>query len=313
MKKINVFILTAIAVLGITGCSDNSSITSSVTSEEATSFESSEITSGEISEVSSTEDPYYNVSYDEFYENYTPATSYEDSVWRTLHYYMSGSIEEQTLDPIIANPRPKSDDDKYILNSTLDYITDGDGENVGYNLVDCIGNVVDTIYLGGGYTDLDEVCAYLYAFGEAPSNYQNGWSRTERIETWGNDYCVNNFAYFSDDYSGEADLIDNYGGDIGTDNKRYFEMDVKTNGEYQDGTVEESSYSTSNRGCARIVFTYEWSDETHIEEASERHVFYTYDHYDTFTEFLNYDEGFGEKFGQGCSSFNYVYTAYEAI
>lgn len=305
MKKINVFILTAIAVLSVTSCSGNSSITSSTTGEETTSFDSSEVTS--------TDDPYFGVSYDEFYANYTPATSYEDSVWRTAHYFMSGSIEEQTLDPIIANPRPKADDGKYILNSEVDYITNDEGKNVGYNIVDCIGNVVDTIYLGGGYTELSEVCAYLYAFGEAPGNYQNGWSRTERNDTWGNDYCVSNFAYFSDDYSNEADLIDNYGGDIGSNNKRYFEMDVKTNGEYQDGTFVESSYSTSNRGSARIVFTYEWSDETHIEEASERHVFYTYDHYDTFTEFLNYDEGFGEKFGQGCSSFDYVYSAYEAI
>ena len=75
--------------------------------------------------------------------------------------------------------------------------------------------------------------------------------------------------------------------DIGTTGTDYGNYSTKV---YNDG-------SDITRGAARIVFTYNWSDDTHIEDISERHVFYTYNHYDDFQEYLNYEGGWGTMFG----------------
>ena len=52
------------------------------------------------------EDPYTNINKEEFYANYTPATSYWDAYYRTQHYLMSGSIEDQDQAPTIAENQP---------------------------------------------------------------------------------------------------------------------------------------------------------------------------------------------------------------
>jgi len=287
MKLKKVFIFLCISLVGLTGC-DNE--ISSETSSAVTFL-----------------DPYENMTSEEFYADYSLADSYEDSVYRTSHYFMSGIITEQYLDPTIYD-RPEVDG-KFVKNSTQSYIKDEDGNNIGYNIVDSNGEVVDTIYYGGGYVNLEEVAAYVYAFGEVPPNQRNSWTRTEINATWGSDFARINFDYFSDDYDDEADLPDNYGGSVGSNNKKYYEMDIGTNGYYSDGTRGCSSYNIYNRGIARIVFTYNWSDDTHIDEASERYVFYTYNHYDDFQEYLNYWGGWGEMFGYGISDgHDYVET-----
>lgn len=291
MKLSKLFVVLCVGIVSLTGCNDDVGETSSqVTSEESSSV-----------------DPYEGVTYDEFYSNYTRATSYEDVQYRTAHYFMSGIITDQTLDPTIYD-RP-SVDGKFVKNSTESYIKDEDGNNIGYNIVDSTGEVVDTIYYGGGYVILEEVAAYVYAFGEVPPNQQNSWKRTEISDTWGYDYVRINFDYFSDDYSNEADLPDNYGGAVGDNNKKYYELDIGTTGLYSDGSEGCDSYTIYNRGIARMVFTYNWYDDTHIEEASERYAFYTYNHYDDFQEYLNYWGGWGEMFGYGISAdINYVET-----
>jgi len=278
-----------------------------VSSEEISSEEetSSEETSSNIdtSEEDLTTDPYKNVSEYSFYQNYAPATSYMEAIYRSRHYLMSGSIEDQDQAPSMESNRPMSGSN-YIKNTTNDYIVNTDGENVGYNILDVSGNVVDTIYLGGAYATLEEVAAYVYAFGEITANHiSSKYAETIASTDWGK-YCRGNFSYFSCDtvkYPDEPDLPDNYGGSIGNNNKKYYEMDIGTTGTDSD----EKNYpaavyndgSTCTRGGARIVFTYDWSDETHIEDASERHVFYTYDHYGDFQEYLNYEGGWGTMFG----------------
>ena len=54
-----------------------------------------------------TTDPYENVDKAEFYANYTEATSYKDSYYRSLHGLMSGSIEPQDQAPTVAKNQPK--------------------------------------------------------------------------------------------------------------------------------------------------------------------------------------------------------------
>jgi len=287
MKIKKLFIVLCIGLVGLSGCDHQSS-------EEVTSAATTSVTT------SVSTDPYENMTAEEFYENYQRAKTYEDVQYRSAHYFMSGLIGEQTLDPTIYD-RP-SVNGKLVKNSTESYIEDKDGNKIGYNIVDSNGETVDTIFYGGGYVNLEEVAAYVYAFGEVPPNQQNSWRRGEVSGTWGYDYARTNFDYFSDDFSGEADLPDNYGGDVGSNNKKYYEMDIGTNGLYSNGKEGCEPYTIYVRGIARMVFTYSWSDDTHIDEASERYAFYTYNHYDDFQEYLNYWGGWGEMFGYGISA-----------
>ena len=342
MKHNKLLILSICGLFGLTSCTinvvpSNSAATSQEgNSQTATTSESGEVTSAStsadvatseiesVSEVESsseeestsevestaqvdtseedlTTDPYKNVNEYSFYENYTPATSYMDAIYRSEHNLMSGSIAPQDQAPSIEPNRPMSDS-KYVKNTTNDYIVNTDGENVGYNILDVDGNVVDTIYYGGAYTTLEEVAAYVYAFGETPANHVASTKDKSITRDWG-EYGRGNFQYFScdtDRYPDEPDLPDNYGGTIGSNNKMYYEMDIGTTGTDCDPNYKIDVYNDGSditRGAARIVFTYEWSDDTHIDDAAERHVFYTYDHYDDFQEYLNYEGGWGTMFG----------------
>ncbi len=292
MKKRKLLVVLVISLISLTGCNGDTSEATSTSWVESTSETSSQES-----------DPYAEVTFDEFYSNYSRATSYEDVQYRSAHYYMSGIITDQNLNPTIYD-RPSADG-KFVKNSSDSYIKDDEGNNIGYNIVDSTGSVVDTIFYGGGYVILEEVAAYVYAFGEVPANQKNSWKITEGsvADTWGYDYARTNFDYFSDDYSGEADLPDNFGGAVGDNNKKYYEMDIGTTGYYSNGTEGCDPYTIYKRGIARMVFTYNWSDDTHIEDSSERYAFYTYDHYDNFQEYLNYWGGWGEMF-----SYNYVET-----
>ena len=48
-----------------------------------------------------------------------------------------------------------------------------------------------------------------------------------------------------------------------------------------------------SRGTCRFVFT----SDPDVTKINERYVFYTYNHYNDFQEYLNYDNGFGIRFG----------------
>jgi hypothetical protein len=51
------------------------------------------------------------------------------------------------------------------------------------------------------------------------------------------------------------------------------------------------------RGAARIVYARFDKNNNHIIEADEKFVFYTYNHYNDFQEYLNYFGGWGKMFG----------------
>ena len=241
-----------------------------------------------------TKDPYVNMTKEEFYANYTPATSYMDAYYRTMHCFMSGSIDEQDQAPTISEYQPM-EDGKYVRNTSAIYSEDGNT----YYIIDAYGNIVNRIFKGGAYVTLEEVAAYLFAFGTIPANYITGKKGYPQSNAWG-EYLRLNYSKFSGDtykYPYEPVLpdISGCGGSL-----QYYEIDIGTTGTDCDpdyyAYVYNDGYSIT-RGAARIVYTVSDLNGNKIIDINEKFLFYTYNHYNDFQEYLNYEGGWGEKFG----------------
>ena len=241
-----------------------------------------------------TEDPYIDVDVDEFYANYKPAQSYEDAYFRTLHNLMSGTIGAQDQAPTISAFQPKQNG-KFVRNSEMLYSEDG----CVYYVVDAYGDVVMEIYKGAAYIMLEEVAAHVFAFGEPPANQTASKNTKPTSSEWGIYLRLNHTAFSGSTskypYEPELPNISGCGGTLS-----YYEMDIGTTGtdcdpayyvtDYNDGTI-------ITRGAARIVYCCEDDDQNGTIDADERYVFYTYNHYNDFQEYLNYYSGWGEMFG----------------
>ena len=248
----------------------------------------------EMGEDPITSDPYTNVDVDEFYANYTPAISYMDAYYRTKHNLMSGKIGEQDQAPTISEYQP-------VINGMLvrntSYIYSSDGNT--YFVVDAYGNIVNAIYRGGAYIMLEEVAAYVFAFGDIPANHSTSKSTKPTSSPWG-EYLRLNHSYFSGNttkypYEPVLPNIDGCGGDL-----KYYEMDVGTMGTDCDPNYDAVIYNNGTkitRGAARIVYTRYDDDGDGVIEIDETYLFYTYNHYNDFQEYLNYEGGWGEMFG----------------
>lgn len=240
-----------------------------------------------------TTDPYVGVSSYEFYKNYQPATTYNDAYYRTQHHFMSGSIEEQKQRPTIAKNQPK-ENGKFVKNITSGLSADG----LSYDIVDVNGNVVNTIFKGGAYVTLEEVAAYVFAFGDAPANYDKNKSAKPTASPWGKYLRVNNNYYSNDvsQYPTEPELPD-------PSKYSYYEMDIGTTGSFEySGNYRTGPYNNGSkiiRGSSRIVYRrrYSYGGGTPCSKPTEMKVFYTFDHYRDFQEYLNYEGGWGEWFG----------------
>ena len=241
------------------------------------------------------EDPYTNVTSGWFYNNYNPATSLEDAYWRTQHNLMSGSIVDQDQKPTTATNQPKSGN-MFVRNSDSNYIDNGNT----WEVVDSSGNVVNKIYKFGAYVTLEEVAAYVYAFGDVPANYTSSNSTSSlNGSPWGK-FLRLNHVYFSGDtsrfpYEPLLPRISGEGGDLD-----YYEIDIGTTGTDCDPNYDSVIYNNGDRivrGAARIVYTRYYSSGGHIDDLDERYVFYTYNHYNDFQEYLNYQGGWGKMFG----------------
>ncbi len=240
------------------------------------------------------DDPYIDVDKDEFYANYKPAQSYEDAYFRTLHNLMSGTIGAQDQAPTISAFQPKQNG-KFVRNSEMLYSEDG----CVYYVVDAYGDVVMEIYKGAAYIMLEEVAAHVFAFGEPPANQTASKNTKPTSSEWGIYLRLNHtsFSGSTSKYPYEPELpnISGCGGTLS-----YYEMDIGTTGtdcdpayyvtDYNDGTI-------ITRGAARIVYCCEDDDQNGTIDADERYVFYTYNHYNDFQEYLNYYGGWGEMFG----------------
>lgn len=266
----------------------------SVTEEDTTTLTATDTETEEETTTDYLTDPYVGVSKEEFYENYTPARSEMDAYYRSLHAFMSGSLGLVNQAPTIAEDRP-TQDGLYVKNSFYGLSESGKT----YTVYDKDGNEVFKVYKGGGYETLEEVAAYVFAFGDVPANYVEDRDK-ELIKTsiWGEHLRLNN-SYFSGDvenfpYEPILPGISGCGGDYD-----YYEIDIGTTGTNSDPKYPPEPYvdgDTLSRGAARIVYI-RYHEGQVLENLDERHVFYTYNHYNDFQEYLNYYNGWGEMFG----------------
>lgn len=235
-------------------------------------------------------DPYVNMSAEEFYANYSPAVCHQDAVYRSQHGFLSGSLEVPTQEFTRANSQPK-DNASYLRNSTSYYVDNGDT----YVVTDSEGKEVMRIFRGGGYITLEEVAAYMLAFGgngSFPANYVSKKSAKPSNNIWGQ-YLRVNHSYYSNNtsnYPYEPKL---------PGNTQYFEMDIGTLGTVTPGYAPKiyNDGTKITRGAARLVYTRSDINGNGTFEEGEIYIFYTHNHYNDFTEYLNYYGGWGETFG----------------
>ena len=258
---------------------------------------------------------YANMSREDFYADYEPAENAEDAYWRSKYGFMSGSLTVPDQAPTVAQNRPMQDG-KYIRNSVANFI----GDDV-YVLVDANGEVVMEIYRGGAYITLEEVAAYVYAFGNVPANYASNKKESPSSSIWGEYLRVNNTKFSGDTrkypYEPKLPDISGCGGDL-----TYYEIDIGTTGTDCDPKYSAELYNNGyriTRGAARIVYARYDANGNQIIDPNERYLFYTYNHYNDFQEYLNYYGGWGEMFGnitgggQISSKYNYNPTPYVEV
>lgn len=246
-------------------------------------------------------DPYIGVSKESFYANYKPATSYEDAYFRSKHYFMSGDISSISHLPDTSNTLKK--DGVYLKNAVANYEVDEDGNYVSYEVTNLNGKKYK-IYYGGAYCTVEEVAAYLFAFGDIPANYtpskkaspsyiQNGWGEYLRLNQ-------TIFSGDTDKYKTEPLLTDI------KDKLNYYESDHGSLGGFDcGGTVSTYNDGKSiKRGTCRFVYSFSNKDNSEFR-LEDRHVFYTYNHYNDFQEYLNYEGGFTARFGNETAGNNY--------
>lgn len=233
-------------------------------------------------------DPYEGVTKDEFYADYEVACCYIDAQYRSQHGLLSGLLELSDGTVPHADYQPMYGE-QYIHFVENFYTDDGNT----YIIVDGYGNEVLRIHRGGGYISLNEVAAYMYAFGGSaeslPANYSANKKADPDDSIWGEYLRLNhtNFKFNPSKYPYEP-ALPNILGD-GDGKLQYYEMDIGGDG-YNDG-------SRISRGMLRLVYARKDLNGNGIYETDEVYVFFTHNHYHDFTEYLNYYGGWGETFG----------------
>ena len=246
--------------------------------------------------------------YDRFYGNSAPAASYTEALQRSQKGQLSGAQDVPGQAPVLSAYRPMQSG-KYVHNNDP-YFADTNT----YVVVDAYGNEAFRVYRGGGYITLEEVAAYVYAFGDVPANYVSSKKTKPTASIW-KQYLRLNHAKFSGStrkypYEPELPRISGCGGDL-----TYYEIDIGTTGTDCDPDYPVRTYnngSSIERGAARIVYARYDRNGNLIIEPDEKFVFYTYNHYNDFQEYLNYYGGWGEMFGNitggGALSSKYNYN-----
>jgi hypothetical protein len=251
----------------------------------------------EVPQCDHSQDEYENVDKETFYANYTPACCWEDAQLRSEQGLLSGLMEVPEQMFTRASYQPMSNG-MYVRNGGSYYEDDGNT----YVVVDGYGDPVLRIYKGGGYITLEEVAAYMYAFGGSssnlPANYTSNKKPTVSSSIWGQ-YLRANHSNFSGNtsrypYEPELPNINGCGGTL-----QYFEMDIGTTGTVTPGQTSDA-YNNGYRivrGAARLVYARKDLNGNGVYEQGEVYVFYTHNHYNDFTEYLNYFGGWGLTFG----------------
>lgn len=273
------------------------------------------LSSYDIEESVPTSDPYQTIDTKAerkaFHENdsYNRATSYEDAMYRTQHYLVSGDVKDTTesanFDLNHLPSREYRDLAKYRIDEGL-YEYDQEGNFLSYTINNLEGKV-KKVYYGAAYVTLEDVAAYVFAFLDAPSNWSS--SKSGSLGNWDSYKRFNN-SYFSADteaYKFEPDVprTDFDGRYEGEGIYKYYEMDF---GYTEVGwKLGNSTYSKPyndgskiERGPVRLVYTAADTDGNRGAKyipMEHRHVFLTYNHYNDFIEYLNYENGWGIPFG----------------
>ena len=225
---------------------------------------------------------------------YRPAGSYEEALERTENKQLSGYDFVPDQAPILSEYRPMQDG-MYVKNTDSYYV-----DYNTYVVVDVYGREVFRVYRGGAYITLEEIAAYVYAFGTFPANHSAKKTTTVSGNAWGI-YLRSNHTKFSGDtsrypYEPELPRISGCGGDL-----QYWEMDIGTTGTDCDPAYPPRVYNNGtkiDRGAARIVYTWNDLNDNGLADATDAiFIFYTYNHYNDFQEYLNYYGGWGEMFG----------------
>ena len=243
-------------------------------------------------------DPYVDVDKEAFYADYSTACCYNDAMYRTEHYLLSGMLEVPGQYVVTSEYQPM-EGDLYIRNTSCYYLDNGKT----YVVVDAYGVEVLRIYQGAAYITLEEVAAYMYAFGGSgcvlPANYHSNKNTRPANSPWGVYLRVNhtNFTGDTRKYPYEPALPDitGCGGEM-----LYYELDIGTTGTSTPGYPNGSPYNNGQkitRGAARLVYTRQDKNRNQIIEPDEVYVFYTCNHYNDFQEYLNYYGGWGQMFG----------------
>lgn len=252
--------------------------------------------SNKVEVIIESENNYDDITKEEFYANYTRATDPFDAKTRTRHHLMSGDISTQDQEPTIEEERPTRNGE-FIKHSPNSYTVGA----LFHTVVDSEGYAAFDVYKDGTYVTLEEVAAYIFAFGDVPPNYyEDRHNYPEPYESpWGEYLRLNNSLFSGDtsDYPYEPELprISGNGGDL-----VYYEVDIGTTGTDCDPNYETREYNDGNsivRGAARIVYSARYINGNPITDPDDRYVFYTYNHYNDFQEYLNYENGWGEMFG----------------
>lgn len=258
----------------------------------------------------------------EFYaNNYNRATSYEDAMYRTSKFLISGDLKDtpQYFDYDL-NHLPNRKYrliNEYRINEGV-YEFDELGNYKSYTINNLEGKI-KKIYYGAGYVSLEDVAAYLFAFGEGPANYNanKGTSaQYEMISLWGKYGRVNDDYYSSDVtyylYEPSLPHTDN-GGPRKEEMYNYNELDfgyTQTPWGYGIESLEPyNNGSKINRGTVRFVYsasTYDQKRGAKYIPVEHRHVFLTFNHYNDFVEYLNYEGGWGVPFGWMSAGNDYV-------
>ena len=250
-----------------------------------------------------------------FYGSADPADSHAEALERSKIGQLSGATKVPDQAPTLASYQPKQNG-KLIRNADA-YFADANT----YVVVNSYGQEVFRVYRGGGYITLEEVAAYVYAFGDIPANYSSNKKTSPRDSIWAEDLRVNHtrFSGSTSKYPYEP-ALPNISGCGGT--YQYMEIDIGTTGTDCDPSYPARLYNDGvriDRGAARIVYAkYDVNGNRQLEP-DERFVFYTYNHYNDFQEYLNYYGGWGEMFGNITgggtisSKTNYNPTPYVAV
>ncbi len=294
MKQLRSLIALILALLLLAGCAGN--VPTEPNQSSSTPSQSGSATLPPLVSPPAS-DPYEGMSKEDFYANYTPATSNQDAAYRSKHGFLSGSLEVPGQYAQEASYRPM-EDGKYLCNTDAYYSEDGNT----YTVVDAYGNEILRIFRAGGYITLEEVAAYMYAFGgrdgSLPANYVSKKSARPSGSIWG-EYLRVNHSYFKGDtnrypYEPELPDISGCGGDL-----QYYEMDIGTTGTVTPGyhSAEYNNGDRITRGAARLVYARQDKNGNGIFEVGEIYVFYTHNHYNDFRQYLNYYGGWGEIFG----------------